>query len=127
MIRGRVDDWREARVPLEIRAGDGEFQSIVGVVDTGFTGDLALPPGVIRCLALAPSAPTGVTLAGGKRELWNTWSGQVLWHDKLRTIRILEAGGTPLLGMELLQDSQLVVQIRVGGEVVIEELDGIES
>ena len=32
----------------------------------------------------------------------------------------------PLLGMELLQDSQLVVQVQVGGDVLIEELDRIE-
>ncbi len=127
MIRGRVDARREARVTLELRASDGQFQSIAGVVDTGFNGHLTLPLDVIRRLELEPRVPTNVTLATGVRSRLNTWSGQVRWHDGPRTIRILESEGMPLLGMELLQDSQLVVQVRVGGDVLIEELDGIES
>ncbi len=126
MIRGRVDARREARVPLEIRAGDGQFQSIAGVVDTGFNGHLTLPLEVIRRLELEPRVPTNVTLATGVRTRLNTWSGQVRWHDRPRTIRILESPGIPLLGMELLQDSQLIVHVRVGGDVLIEELVGIE-
>lgn len=127
MLRGRVDARREARVTLELRASDGQFQSIAGVVDTGFNGHLTLPLDVIRRLELEPRVPTNVTLATGVRSRLNTWSGQVLWHDGPRTIRILESEGTPLLGMELLQDSQLLVQVRVGGDVLIKALDRIES
>ncbi len=126
MIRGRVDARREARVTLELRDSDGQFQSIAGVVDTGFNGHLTLPLEVIRRLELEPLVPTNVTLATGVRSRLNTWSGQVRWHDGPGPIRILESEGIPLLGMELLQDSQLVVQVQVGGDVLIEELDRIE-
>ena len=52
----------------------------------------------------------------------NAWLAQVLWHERLRTIRVLEAEGVPLLGTRLLAGSQLTAQFRNGGEVLIEEL-----
>ena len=64
-------------------------------------------------------------MADGQNVLWDTWDGYVLWHGHIRNILIFETEETPLLGMELLQGSQLIVQ--VGGDVLIEELDRIES
>ena len=124
MIRGRVNARREARVLLEVRGGARQVHSIEAVIDTGFGGHLTLPPEVISLLDLESRGRTDVTLAGGARELWNTWRGQVLWHDRPRTIRILESRGPPLLGTQLLEDSELTIQVRAGGEVVIEELNG---
>ncbi len=126
MITGRVNRRLEASVDIAIMGRDGQFQSVTAVLDTGFLGCLTLPSEVIRRLRLEPRAQTNVVLAGGVRRRWNTWIGQVLWHDNPRTVRILEAEGTPLLGMSLLQDSRLAVQVRAGGDVLIEELDGIE-
>ena len=124
MIRGRVNAGREAQVLLEVRGSDRQVHSVEAVIDTGFAGHLTLPRDVINLLELEPRGQTNVTLAGGARELWNTWRGQVLWHDRPRTIRILESRGTSLLGMQLLEDSELTIQVRAGGDVVIEELNG---
>ncbi len=126
MIRGHVNSQLEALVSLQIRGRDGRFQPVPVIVDTGFDGFLTLPPEVIRSLGLAFRERGDVILAGGIQEQWNTWTGQVLWHDKLRTIQVLEAEGTPLLGMSLLRDSRLTVEVRAGGDVLIEELGGIE-
>ena len=126
MIRGRVNARLEALIPLEIRGKDGRFQTVTTVLDTGFSGYLTLPSEVIARLEVESDPQTDVTLAGGVRAKWNAWIGQVFWHERPRFIRILEAGGTPLLGMRLLEGSQVVVQVRDGGDVLIEELDGIE-
>ena len=123
MIRGRVDTQREARVALEIRDTAGQAHPVEAVIDTGFNGHLTLPRAAIQRLNLAPAAPITVTLATGTRELLNTWRGQILWNGRLRTIRVLESRGNPLLGMGLLAGNQLTIQVRVNGEVVIEELD----
>ena len=92
------------------------------VVDTGFSGHLTLNTVLIELLGLRPMQTVGVTLAGNLRRTLNTFRGLVLWHDQLRTVRVLEASGTPLLGMRLLTGSQLTVQVRDGGNVLIEEL-----
>ena len=123
MIRGRVDALRQAWVQLEIQRSDGGYELIDTVVDTGFDGHLTLPSDVIDGLNMEPDRPTDVDLATGLRERVNTWRGYVLWHDRLRSIRVLEANGIPLIGMELMEDSQLTMQPRINGNVLIEQLD----
>lgn len=125
MIRGRVDALRQAWVQLEIERSDGYFESIGTVVDTGFDGCLALPPEVIGRMRVKSDEPLDVYLATGAWEKVNTWLGNVLWHDLLRSVLILEASGPPLLGMELMEDSQLIMQPRINGHVLIEQLDEI--
>ncbi len=66
---------------------------------------------------------TNVVLAHDVRVRLNTWNGQVLWHGRRLNIPVLEADGPPLLGMRLLRDCQLTIQVQVGGDVLIEELD----
>ena len=122
-IRGTVDAQGEARASLDLRDADGQIHPIAAVVDTGFNGQLTLPREAIQELNLAAAAPIVVTLATGTREVLNTWRGQIHWHDRLRTIRVLESRGNPLLGMGLLAGSQLTIQARVNGDVMIEELD----
>ena len=123
MIRGRVDALRQAWVPLEMELSDGGFESIETIVDTGFNGYLALPPEVIGRMNVKSDEPTNVDLATGLQDTVNTWLGNVLWHDQIRSIRLLEASGPPLLGMEMMEDSQLTLQPRINGHVLIERLD----
>ena len=125
MIRGRVDAQRQAWVQLEIQRIDERFETIEAVVDTGFDGHLALPPQVIAELGLEPDEPSYVVLATGLRVRVNIWRGNVLWHDQRRPVFVLEASGAPLLGMELMEDSQLTIQPRINGDVIIERLDEI--
>ena len=124
-IRGQVDARREAKVSLPVRDANGQFHPIEAVIDTGYDGCLTLPPDTIRLLQLTPSIPITVTLATGTRERLNTWRGQVLWHNRIRAIRVIESSGDCLLGMELLADSQLTIQVRVNGAALIEEMDEI--
>ena len=123
MIKGKVDARRQAWVQVEIRDEGGRVQSVDAVVDTGFTGYLILPYEMIGGMTLRQGPQTHVTLAAGVRGRLNTWRGYVLWHDQPRLIQILEARGTPLLGMRMLEDSQLTIQARANGDVLIEKLD----
>lgn len=127
MIKGRVDGRQRAWIPLETGNGAGNFRPMVFVVDTGFDGDLTLSRESINQLGLAEVAPTMVTLATGVREQVNTWGGYILWHGRHRYVEVLETRGNPLLGTRLLEGSQLTVQMRVNGEVVIEELEGVPA
>ena len=123
MISGRVDALRQARVQLEVQRSDERFETIDTVIDTGFDGHLTLPPQMIAELGLEPDEPSDVVLATGSKERVNIWRGNVLWHDRPRPVLALEASGAPLLGMELLEDSQLTLQARINGDVLIERLD----
>ena len=123
MIRGQVNARRQPCISVEVGDGDGDFQWVEAIVDTGFNGHLTLPLAVILQLGLELDTLSTVTLATGLQEVVNTWNGYVRWHNRLRHIVVLETSGNPLLGTRLLDGSQLTVQMRVNGEVVIEELD----
>ena len=122
MIRGKVDASRQAWVSIEVMGPDGRFETIDFILDTGFTGSLTLTPEIIGKLGLVWADTIEVTLAGGGQEWWDSWIGQVIWHQGVIPTQVLQSNGTPLLGMELLEDSQLTVQVQEAGEVVIEEL-----
>ena len=101
----------------------GHLHPVDMVVDTGFNGNITLPLEIIRELDLKSDLETSITLATGVQEEVNTWNGFVLWHSQPRLIQIIETRGTPLLGMRLLENSQLTIRVRVGGEVLIEKLN----
>ena len=125
MIRGRVDSHRQAWVQLDLKSRTGRLQRIEAVVDTGFDGNLTLPPNIIRELDSESELEINVVLATGAADRVKTWNGDVIWHEQVRSLLILESGGTPLLGMELLEDSQLTMQARINGDVLIERLHEI--
>ena len=125
MIRGRVDVYRQAWVQLEVQRSDGDFETIEAVADTGFDGHLALPKEVIGRLRVELHRVAEVELATGTKEEANIWRGNVRWHGQIRRVYVLEANGVPLLGMELMEDSQLTLQPRINGWVLIERLDEI--
>ena len=121
MIRGTVTAEAAPVVAIDVGNGRGGFQSLSFIVDTGFTGELSMPPDVIRRLALPYADQARVTLADA-RELWTrNYSGIALWHGRRREVRVIEMDGNPLLGMSLLWGSSLTVSTQPGGSVLIEE------
>ena len=118
-----MDFTLEAVAPVPIMNRNGQFQTVEFVVDTGFDGFLALPAELIQRLGLEPYGNSDIAFANGQRELWNTWHCRILWHDQPRDIVIFESRGEVLLGMALLEGSQIAIQVRTDGAVVIEELN----
>lgn len=122
MIRGKVNsDW-EAWIVVELRDKEGMFRGIDVVLDTGFTGDLLLPLDAIGQLEVSEAVDTEATLADGRDVMLPSWLGTALWHDRPVTVLILEAGGDPLLGMNLLRGSRVTLDVLVDGDVTIDEL-----
>ena len=121
-IRGQIDSDLEVRVPLQIAGNDGRFWSTEAVIDTGFNGFLTLPRDLVDSLGFRRRRRTNVLLANRVQASLNVWLAQVLWHERIRTVHILESEGVPFFGTRLLAGSQMTAQFRSGGEVLIEEL-----
>jgi|SRR3712207_2713360 clan AA aspartic protease len=126
-MRGRVcSSAREAIVPLTLLGSGDARVEVEAVIDTGFTGHLTLPAGVVRSLALPGRGFVEVELADGSTSALSVYDARVLWGGWERPVPVYEAEGGPLVGMALLRGSRLTVDVQPGGPVVIEDLPGSE-
>ena len=120
MIQGVVNDSYEAVIPLTVQEPSGQARDVEAVIDTGFTGFLTLPLGVIAESGL-PFVGTGrATLADGSEATFSVYRVTVLWDGEPRHIRADAADTTPLVGMRLLDGNDLSIEVESGGRVVIQ-------
>jgi clan AA aspartic protease len=123
VITGSVNASGEAVLSLEVLNDSGERGTLVtAVVDTGFTGFLTLPQGIVNSLSLPLLGSAPATLADGSTVTLEVYEALVLWHGLPRPVECLLAEGAPLIGMTLLRSSALRIQVVEGGAVEIEEL-----
>ena len=122
MMRGYVNRYLEPVVAIEIEDRDGALQSFEAILDTGFNGDIGLPVQMIERLGLADRGRAlSWTVATGEETAMPEFDGVVSWHGQSRRVIVLETGGEPLLGTSLLSGSRISIDMKTGGEVVIEE------
>ena len=122
MTPGRINQDRELVVRVEVLDWDEKIHPVDCVVDTGFGGELTLPPMVIYQLGLELIESIIAIAANEERLRLNAYRGIVLWENHRREVRILEAEGTPLIGIALLWGSLLTAEITDDGEVTISPL-----
>ena len=118
MIEGTIQG-REPLIRLTIRGFRGRRQEIKAVVDTGYTGWLALPPTVIGALSLRWRTFGRGILADGNVSLFDVYQAKVLWDGRVRAVFVDEFDATPLVGMALLRGCELKIQVRARGMVTI--------
>lgn len=90
------------------------------MVDTGFNGFLTLPSALVTELALPFVTRGWATLADGSLVSFDTYEVSVMWEGQPREVPVDAADTTPLVGMQLLDDHDLSIQVRKGGRVLIQ-------
>ena len=123
MFRGTVNPRLEPVVTLGLIASDGQIHEVDVVLDSGFDGSLCLPGAIIRRLGFPLYDEFVSTLADGRRVRVQGYDGEVLWHGRQRSVLVLEAEGSSLLGMNLLWRNRVTIDAYANGPVVIEELE----
>ena len=108
-------------VTVEIGRVQENFQPVEVVVDTGFSGELALPSELIQSLGLEYIDDVRVVMADRQARWVGAYDGSVSWHGEPIAVIVLDIESEPLLGMGLLLGSRLTVSCRSNGPVVIEE------
>lgn len=122
MITGSVNSFLEATIELPLSNIRGQQQVILVIVDTGFDEALTLPASLIQSLGL-PFRGSGTTLlADGSESQYNIHEAVINWDGQFQQILVNSADTEPLLGMALLEDYELRVQVRPGGRVRITAL-----
>jgi len=122
MIHGRVTTERQAVVRLDIHGLQGQCEPADTAIDTGFTGFLALPSGLVARLALPCLGLKAAILADGRRVVLNQFEAFVDWSGRRRRVPILEVDRGALVGMALLEGSRMTMDITQDGQVRIEPL-----
>lgn len=113
---------REAVLRLPVFGPDGGSATVEAVFDTGFTGDLTLPPGIVAELGLPLLGSRRSVLADGSRIALDVHRAEILWDDLRRPVQVLAAGGGALAGMSLVWGYKVDFRATDGGAVVIEPL-----
>ena len=120
MIEGFVNASLEAVVPLSLRGPRGQTREVDAVRDTGYSGSLTLPPSLVAELELPYVLTSRATLADDTEVGFSVYLVTALWDSRPRHIEADAVGSTPLVGMSLLDDHNLSIQVRNGGRVVIQ-------
>jgi clan AA aspartic protease len=123
MISGKVNSQREAIVSVSLFDAGGAEQPIDAVLDTGFTGELTLPAKLIDDLRLEFFGSRSAVLGDGSEVIMDNYFGEIMWHGRVKRIVVLETEGGPLVGMELLEGSDLSLRIEPDGPVLVEEIE----
>ena len=120
MIVGRVNDTYEAVISLTVQGPSGHEGEVEAVIDTGFTGFLSLPSALATELGLPFLTNESAFLADGSLVRFSVHDATTLWDGQPRRVYAHLSDTTPLIGMRMLDDHDLSIQVRNGGRVIIQ-------
>ena len=122
MMRGEVTAYREAIVELAVAGPTGARANVRAIVDTGFTEFLSLPRALIESLELPHLRTDEVVLADSARARTDVYECVVVWDGRERVVRAYCLEGAPLLGMGLLHEHLLTIEVVEAGAVAVHPL-----
>ena len=120
MIEGKVNERLEAAIVLTVGGAPGSESRVDAVIDTGYSGQLTLPPRLVAGLGLQRVGVSRATLGDGSRVYFDVYTATVRWSGSVVDIHVDEADAVPLVGMDLLHGHHLQIDVRNGGRVLIE-------
>jgi len=120
MITGRVEN-RQALVPITYRLPGQPDLILEHVVDTGFTGELTLPPAGITAMGLPFAYEEEIKLANDSKEQIPVHMATILWQGQELAVRVFATGRRPLFGTALMDRKELVIQFADNGLVTIDD------
>ena len=121
MIHGHVANF-QALVPVRFVLPNQPDILLEFIVDTSFSGYLALPSAAVQAMGLPYAHHAAATLADETEIQVPVHSATILWEGAEREIRVLAVGKRPLLGTALLDRYEFTALFREGGPVTIDDL-----
>jgi clan AA aspartic protease len=120
---GQVNQNREAILKLVIIGEENSKIAIDAVIDTGFNGDLILPPESISELGLKLQGYQKAVLGDGTISQFQVYAATVIWDGSRRLVEVNAATSSVLIGMGLLEGYKLEVNTIPNGIVTITNLE----
>ena len=127
MITGIVTATRKPIVRLTILDSAGIRRIVPVIIDTGFTGELALPPRYVSRLGLiVDDAIEGRPVTGEFMSI-PTGAAVVIWQSQQRGVKFLQVDSEPLLGMQFLWNYHIGIDAVTNGTVTVTPLAGYQE
>jgi clan AA aspartic protease len=123
MIVGEVSPNGEAKVALTLVGLAGRDIEADAVIDTGFTGDITLPPGLVVSLGFTWITRGRALLSNGTIDQFDVFAGTILWDGAPRRVMVEQADTDPLIGMQLMYGYDIEIRNVVGGRVLLRRAD----
>jgi clan AA aspartic protease len=118
-MTGIVNADLAAVLTLRVLDASGHPHDVDAVIDTGFNGYLTLPPALAAGLGLQWLCRQQGQLADGSLQTFDVYVGTVEWHGQPQAVEVDAANAQPLLGMALLEGSELRIEVRSGSPLTI--------
>lgn len=121
MMTGYLNSEREPILSLHLQGANGHHETINAAIDTGFNDFLTLSPALIAQLSLKQRGFIRAMLGDGSTVSMPVYTVTLWWHGQPREVDVLATDSGSLIGMALLDGSRLLIDVTIGGQVVIEE------
>lgn len=122
MITGIVTANEDAVIRLLVRGAGSILHEVEAVVDTGFNGYLSLPAALVTALGLPYLRTERTILANGSIEDCAVHEVTVLWDEQERAVLVQATEGDALIGMAMMHDYKLTIEVKGNGNVLLEAL-----
>jgi clan AA aspartic protease len=114
-----IDESLEAIVEVQLLDAAGASHFVEPLIDTGYNGYLSLPTRTVLDLGFPHLLRFRAELADGSQQVVHSYEGRVSWLEVERTIEIDALDAQPLLGMALLNNCLVGMEVWTGGRVTI--------
>lgn len=104
-------------VSVTITGMDGIHRTVEATLDTGFTGSISLPLGLIEQLGLEYVRDRAVTLADGSQRDVAIYRGSVMLGGEWRDTEVHCSGYVALVGMRLMYGANISLDAVPSGEI----------
>ena len=107
----------QPKVSFDVVGPEGRVKSYSGILDTGFTGWIALPATDIDTLGLNFSHDDTLTLADDRTVRVSLYVGEVFLADRWHRVFVVQIGSIPLVGTGMVSNSRITIDMVPDGDI----------
>ncbi len=110
-------------ISILMHRSGGEDLEVEALMDSGFSGEFALPMSVVEDLGLEYAQGHIVVLADGSYHHVETFKGSVFFADEWHDVLVYSTGGGPAVGMRLLRGAKISFEAIPEGSIDWERIE----
>jgi predicted aspartyl protease len=112
MLSGTIDRSGQIYIPIDLITAYGDRRTLDALLDTGFTGSLAISRALAHALGWQLHGYVEAALASGSASL-AVFIGEAIFDGQQRVARAVEISSDDvIIGLMLLQDKRLLADFR---------------